>query len=136
MGGPEVPHVSDDTYKKLRKRRYHVAANENMRKRAAGEDVPTCATGAPVKLSVSQRAASGARNCLGPNCPRNIQFFLKDEVKAGATHVFLPISARQRSVLTLDATRESCLMVSAQNTVTRRMRNTSLRKKGIWRRQE
>jgi hypothetical protein len=80
IGGTEVPHVSDDTYKKLRMRRYYYeVANENRRKRAAGEDVPTCATGgASVKLSTSQRAASGRRSCLGPNCPKNIVFFLND----------------------------------------------------------
>jgi DNA-binding NarL/FixJ family response regulator len=75
-GGTEVPHVSDDTYKKLRKRRNNEASRENMRKRAAGEDVPTCATGAPpVKLSASQRAVNGKRSCLAPNCPKAIEFF-------------------------------------------------------------
>jgi hypothetical protein len=79
IGGTEVPHVSDDTYKKLRTRRYNEAGKENMRKRAACEYVPTCATGAPsVKLSTSQRAVGGMRSCLGPNCPKNIQFQLKD----------------------------------------------------------
>ena len=78
IGGPEVPHVSDNTYKKLRKRRYNEAASEKSRKRAAGEDVPICAIGAPVKLSASQRSVNGARSCLGPNCSKNIQFYLKD----------------------------------------------------------
>ncbi len=74
IGGTEFPHVSDDTYKKLRRRRYNEVVNENRRKRATGEDVPTCATGAaPVKLSTSQRAVSGRRSCLGPNCPK--EFF-------------------------------------------------------------
>ena len=31
-GGTEVPHVSDDTYKKLRMRRYKEVANQNRRK--------------------------------------------------------------------------------------------------------
>ena len=78
IGGPEVPHVSDNTYKKLRKRRYNEAASEKSRKRAAREDVPICAIGAPVKLSASQRSVNGARSCLGPNCSKNIQFYLKD----------------------------------------------------------
>jgi hypothetical protein len=43
IGGTEFPHVSDDTYKKIRKRRYNEAACENRRKRAAGEDAPICA---------------------------------------------------------------------------------------------
>jgi hypothetical protein len=79
IGGTDVPHVSDDTYKKMRKRRNNEAGQKNMRKRAAGEYVPTCATGAaPVKLLTSQRAVGGRRSCLGPNCPKNIQFHLKD----------------------------------------------------------
>ena len=83
-GGTEVPHVSDDTYKKLCRRRYNEVAKENMRKRAAGEDVPTCATGgASVKLSTSQHAVSGRRSCLGPNCPKTITFFLKDRTGEG-----------------------------------------------------
>ena len=94
IGGPEVPHVSDDTYKKLRKRRYNEAASENSRKRAAGEDVPICAIGAPVKLSASQRAASGARSCLGPNCPLNIQFFLKDGSGEGWCNTCVPANIR------------------------------------------
>jgi hypothetical protein len=77
-GGTEVPHVSDDTYQKLRSRRYNEVANENTRKRAAGEDVPTCAKAPPVKLLTSQRAVNGRRSCLAPNCPKPIQFFLKD----------------------------------------------------------
>ena len=32
IGGTEVPYVSDDTYKKLRMRRYKEVANENRRK--------------------------------------------------------------------------------------------------------
>jgi hypothetical protein len=40
-------------------------------------------------------------------------------VKAGAAHVLLWITARQRSVLTLTAPRKSSLRVSAKNTATR-----------------
>jgi hypothetical protein len=95
IGGTEVPHVSDDTYKKLRKRRYNEARIENRRKRAASEYVPTCATGAPsVKLSTSQRAVGGMRSCLVPNCPKNIQFFLKDGSCEGWCNTCVPANIR------------------------------------------
>jgi hypothetical protein len=95
IGGTEVPHVSDDTYKKLRTRRYNEAACENRRKRVAGEDVPICSTGAPpVKLSTSQRAVSGSRSCLGPNCPKNIQFHLKDGSGEGWCNTCAPANIR------------------------------------------
>ena len=94
IGGPEVPHVSDNTYKKLRKRRYNEAASEKSRKRAAREDVPICAIGAPVKLSASQRSVNGARSCLGPNCSKNIQFYLKDGSGDGWCYTCAPADNR------------------------------------------
>lgn len=80
IGGTEVRLVSDDTYNKLRRKRYRdVLASENMRKRVAGEYVPTCVTGAPpVKLAAHQRAESGIRCCMAPNCRKVVQFRLKD----------------------------------------------------------
>ena len=94
-GGTEVSHVSDETYKKLRKRRYNEAASENGRKRAASEDVPTCATGAPpVMLSTSQRAVGGRRSCLGPNCPKNIYYPLKDGSGEGWCYTCAPADIR------------------------------------------
>jgi len=94
QSGTEVPHVSDETYKKLRSRRYNKTANENSRKRAAGEDVPICASAAPVKLTTSQRAVGGRRNCLGPNCPLNIQFFLNDGSGGGWCNTCAPANIR------------------------------------------
>ena len=95
IGGTEVPYVSDNTYKKLRTRRNHETALENGRKRAAGEDVPTCATGAPpVKLSTSQRAVNGTRSCLGPKCPNSIQFHLKDGSGEGWCNTCAPADIR------------------------------------------
>jgi len=79
LGGTEVPDVTDDTYDRLRNRRYNQTASENRRKRAAGEYVPVCPTGAPpVKLTTSQRAVGGRRSCSGQNCRNNIQYFSKD----------------------------------------------------------
>jgi hypothetical protein len=79
-GGTEVPDVTDDIYEKLlRKREIYHKNKERARKRAAGEDVPVCPTGAPpVKLTASQRAEGGRRSCLGENCTNNIQFPLGD----------------------------------------------------------
>ena len=67
--------VNDGMYEKLRKRRYDQTARENARKRAAGEHVPVCPTGAPpVKLAPHQRGNDGTRSCKGPNCTKHIYY--------------------------------------------------------------
>ena len=73
-----IPHVSKETYDKLRSKRakWGKTARKNMRKRAAGVYVPVCPTGAPpVKVAASVQSKSGKRRCKTPGCIKGIQFW-------------------------------------------------------------